>query len=101
METVVERIQVCEIITDADLPAKIYGFLHEFMPVIYHILSHFMPVHDDICEISCFSTEPKRYFIKQVDINCAIYGKRLEAKAVQKERGKHNHVESGKPTSSQ
>ena len=32
--------------------------------------------------------EPKRYFIKQIDLSCAIYGKRLEANAVQSERDK-------------
>ena len=32
--------------------------------------------------------ELKRNFIKQVDLRCAIYGKRLEANAVQSERDK-------------
>ena len=37
-----------------DLPAKIYGFFYEFMPVLYHILCHFMSQFRGIYAISRF-----------------------------------------------
>ena len=66
--------------------------LCQFSTIYYGILCcnlmEFMLFSDNISEIACYSMAPKQYFIKQANLRCSIYSKRLDAKAVQKERDK-------------